>query len=573
MKEKLTCFKCSKKNSCKFFEIVPQKKDDGDRIASIRDLQIVLHGLYNNTLPYKKDSGLNMKKLSSEKKEKEKEKEKKKIISEANKNQTNTNPVLDDTDPNVAYLNKVLKRIPNKDWNSANILMELMNETIEDLVHNNGIVLKTLINSIIESKRDEEQTELLGKEADEKVKQKQNDPYVKLLEDIKECKNRREKRRLLARFNQQVGFGWGEYRTIINTKMYDNNEEDAKTKETDYNVPAPFREPGSIYTNQGYISEKNLRNIDGSRNQRKMVTEHFSQKVNMKNAQYKFITGQQNLSLLMNQSRENTDLLSDSNEKSYVKVPGAEYRKAVNYLNYEDSEKVEDFKNFVDDKRSEYTVDIRKTINKKLNKVDRKLEENKKFTLKKQIENVEFKEKLLVENETHKLALNEFENSYKLEGESNNTNTNNILSYNSENSSSIRNSSNKLEEINKNSLSLSKTNSNVGKTINITNEMESIQFYKQTDMVGSGIGMEFYKQHNIDRQEKVERGQELSKIKNVMKNKHIYKAHNYYNNTNLEHLPYEKDADFSRAMQFAKTIKKEVSTSTSTSTSNDIKNK
>jgi hypothetical protein len=484
--EKKICFKCSKKNTCKFFEKLPsslaEAKGKEQKIGSILDLQTVLHGFYLNT----------QKKVSHT------------LIS--NNEVTKNNMEKSDIE-----IETTLKRIGNKDWNSANLLMVLLNESLEDLMYNKGIELKTLINSVIESQKDE--AELLSKEEADKLKlnSKESDPYVKLLNDLKNCKNRGEKRRLLARFNKKVGFGWGEYRKVINDKMDDNNEEDEdKKKNSMVTAKAPFREEGSIYNNTAFISQNNMKNIIGTQNQKRLASSHFSQKINMKNAKFKQIKGQESLSLLMNESREG----KISEEKTYVKIPGADYTKAIDYLNKKGQDSKE-FINQVAEKRDNNSVDIRKSINVKLNKVDLKMEKSKQFTLKKQIESQQIKSNEIITNQ-HKLAFSEFEN--KLIGET--------------------------------------KNETYFPNTDVKEEENKIEFYRQSNK-SNDSSMEFYKQTNITAREKCIEGQEKSKIKKIIKNKHIYKAHNYYNNTNLEHLPFEKDADFSRAMQFAKSIKKD----------------
>lgn len=485
--EKKTCFKCTKKNICKFFEKLPSRLVQGKekKIGSILDLQTVLHGLYSNT-------------------------HKKVAIKQLSNNELTEDP-FDKTDKDSEA---ILKRINNKEWNSANVLMVMLNETLEDLMYNKGIELKTLINSVIETQK--EDAEILSKEeADKlKLKSKESDPYNQLITDLKHCKNRNEKRRLLARFNQQVGFGWGEYRKVINDKMADNNTEDENTKKNSMvAIKPPFREQGSIYNNTAYISESNIKNIIGTQNQKKIANNHFSHKISMKNAKFKQIKGQENLSLLMNESREG----KLSEEKTFVKVPGVEYTKAIEYLE-EKGENSEEFKNKIQEKRNNASVDIRKSINQKLNKVDIQIEKNKQFTLKQQIESQQIDSSKILTNK-HKLAFSEFEN--KLHIENNLANESNLPSTNVEDK-----------------------------------EENKIEFYKERNKSDDSL-MEFYKQTNVTAREKSIKGQELSKIKNIVKNKHIYKAQNYYNNTNLEHLPYEKDADFSRAMQFAKSIKKD----------------
>lgn len=558
--EKMTCFNCTKKDQCKFFEQLPRGADKNDRnSASIRDLQSVLHGMYTSTLPYKLDSA--NKNLH--------------LFPESNQiSPIDEDPDFSSSNPSSASFDykKVVRRISNKDWNHANILMELMNETYEDLLYNNGIVLKTLINSYIEAKKEEETTELLDKEEKSEREKIANDPYVKLLRELKICTNRKDRRKLLARFNQTVGFGWGEFRKVVDkSKMYENTEEDKNNAERArrqyYQIESsksdrkgPYREDGSIYNNNSYISAKNFQNIEGTRNQRKLVANHFSQKIDMKKAKFKTIQSQQNLSLLMNQSRDGNHV--NNSEKSFVKVPGADYKKAIEYLENENSN-TQEFKNYVEEKRDENSVDIRKTINKKLNKIDRTLEENKKFTLKKQIEESKYlsSEKNLLEerNESHKIALNEFENLLRIESGDTGDQDKSSLTMEKiydNNKNIIKNSQNinsKLSQLSTNT-----------KVVDIKDEGQNIQFIKQNsnshrsdNSINSMNSMEFYKQQNLEQKEKVSKGQQQSKIKKILDNKHKYKAENYYNSTNIEHLAYEKDSDISKSIQFEKSIRKD----------------
>ena len=96
--EKNVCFKCSKKNICKFFEETPKKNT-----ASPLDLQYVLHGMYLITNNRNED-------LSP-----------KQIGEEETLPLKTTNFVSND----------IINRISNKEWNSANRIMELNLETFD----------------------------------------------------------------------------------------------------------------------------------------------------------------------------------------------------------------------------------------------------------------------------------------------------------------------------------------------------------------------------------------------------------------------------------------------------------
>ncbi len=80
---------------------------------------------------------------------------------------------------------------------------------------------------------------------------------------------------------------------------------------------------------------------------------------------------------------------------------------------------------------------------------------------------------------------------------------------------------------------------------------ETIEFKK----INSVSNIEIYKQENLERKEMIKRRQEESKIKSIINNKHVYESQNFYNNTNLENIPYEKDSNIARSLRHKKIYK------------------
>ena len=80
---------------------------------------------------------------------------------------------------------------------------------------------------------------------------------------------------------------------------------------------------------------------------------------------------------------------------------------------------------------------------------------------------------------------------------------------------------------------------------------ETIEFKK----INSISNIEIYKQENLEKKELIKRRQEESKIKSIIDNKHVYESQNFYNNTNLENIPYEKDSNLARSLRHKKIYK------------------
>ena len=92
------------------------------------------------------------------------------------------------------------------------------------MINHNGIIYKTLLNLFIESKNNIELTYKNPNDIEANKENKEEiDPITKLMEDLKLCKNRKERKRLLAIYNKKVGFALGEHSKIMRV---DNSKED-----------------------------------------------------------------------------------------------------------------------------------------------------------------------------------------------------------------------------------------------------------------------------------------------------------------------------------------------------------
>jgi hypothetical protein len=282
--EKNVCFNCSKKTQCKFFEQVPDKKDK----ASPLDLALMLYGVYINT-DIHKDIKL-------------------KLLENPIKEVLNNNALVENVSKTSQFVinDPVLARFTNRDWNSANILMEINLETFDDLLNNEGVSFKALVNAYIESQA-QEKVELIEEKlkAETKKEPTKEDLIVKLVEDLELCKNRKEKRILLAKFNKEVGFGLGEFKKINTKKVY---EEDVPTEQR--------RKESNKKENTKGMSSKRLENIE--KYDKKLITQRFTQKIDFKKQKALALEGQQNLSLLMNKTEE---------DRTLVKVPGKDFKR------------------------------------------------------------------------------------------------------------------------------------------------------------------------------------------------------------------------------------------------------
>ena len=94
-------------------------------------------------------------------------------------------------------------------WNSAIVILDNLYSILEDLIYNNGVIYKILLNSFIDS-------QYKHKAEPRKLENKtETDPIESLITNLKKCRNRREKKILLAKFNNVIGIAWGDNKKIL----------------------------------------------------------------------------------------------------------------------------------------------------------------------------------------------------------------------------------------------------------------------------------------------------------------------------------------------------------------------
>ncbi len=118
------------------------------------------------------------------------------------------------------------------------IITQLLNETLDDLINDDGLVYKTMLSSFMENKS-EKNKNILSYDIDKNIKiiskrdEIKNDPIVLLVEKIELCKNRREKKRLLAEFNKNIGFAQDDinvnFKKTNTNNNNDNQEEEGES--------------------------------------------------------------------------------------------------------------------------------------------------------------------------------------------------------------------------------------------------------------------------------------------------------------------------------------------------------
>jgi len=104
---------------------------------------------------------------------------------------------------------EIVSKLSVYHWNSAIIILDNIYNTLEDLIHNNGVIYKILLNSFIETRK---KANSVTKELEDKS---ETDPVESLLTNLKRCKNRKEKKILLAKFNNVLGIAWGDNKKIL----------------------------------------------------------------------------------------------------------------------------------------------------------------------------------------------------------------------------------------------------------------------------------------------------------------------------------------------------------------------
>lgn len=459
---------------------------------------------------------------------------------------------------------KIMERIPAAIWKSSTIITQLLKDALEDLVYDNGIVYKTMVNAYIESKEKEKISALIK---DENIKEQnrrdelKNDPIVSLLGKLETCKNRSERKRLLAQFNKTVGFGWGEYRKIpkFEESDFDNNFDDLENdnandksnkdngtrndKEIYRQIAEESRSKNSNNYNTIVYSDKKLKKIYSDSQRVGLIGSKFTQKINVKNQKMKALENQKRLSLMLN---------DESADRTYVKIPGKDYEKAINYIGGDNEDNVKNFENLIEAKKKDYSVDLTNYIKNKKGKTDRLLDQSKKITLL-QLEKLEERKMLEKDRIDTENIMLDFEMKIS---------KNNLLENKfSKNDMQFNQSNNYLQDDHDKNLMVfqdQENNLTFNSEKNKEYDLNSIQFKKLNSNNRNGdANIELYKQENQVTKQTIKANQDKAKIKKVLKNKHIYQSMNYYKNNDLEHLAYERDPHVMNALKFRNAIKKE----------------
>eukprot|EP00347_Sterkiella_histriomuscorum_P017224 403350209 len=212
VKEETTCAKCQQKNACPFrdqtaSQVRPRvingvvKKE-----ASIRDLQNVLLGVYQRSMLQNQSL-----KQIEEDVTIENNPENSKQITIQQK------PKLNDFDFTT--------------YNSASIILSSLDYIYTDLVENNGLQFKIFMNDMLsEGKKfnltpDENSTALAKRSENSLQKPDKNNELAEvetLMNQLELTKNRKEKRVLLAKFNQKQELIWGDKQSIKAIQVHGN---------------------------------------------------------------------------------------------------------------------------------------------------------------------------------------------------------------------------------------------------------------------------------------------------------------------------------------------------------------
>jgi len=460
---------------------------------------------------------------------------------------------------------KIIERIPVESWKSTNIIIQLLKDTLEDLINDNGIEYKTMINAFIENKEKEKISALIK---DENIKESsrreelKNDPIVKLIEKLENCKNRNERKRLLAEFNKNVGFGWGEYKKIpkINENDFDLNYQDEFDEKNNSNnnsqkvykqIADESKSKNSNNQNTIVYSEKRIRKIYSDSKKANFIGSKFTQKINVKNQKIKELENQKRLSLMLN---------DESTDRSYVKIPGLDYEKALSYIGENETDKIKNFTNLIEEKKKEYSIDLKNYVGSKKGKTDQLIDKSNKITLL-QLEKLEARKMLENKTNNHEKVLLDFEmklgknnlleNKYPVKNE--------LINY----ETSLKESNNNGNHYENDIMIFEESSNNLSFAHQSKNgDMKSIQFKKlnlnkNNKLEENESNIALYKQENQLTKHTIKLQQEKSKVNKVLKNKHIYQSMNYYKNNELDYLAYERDPNTMNALKFKKAIKKD----------------
>lgn len=508
--EKKICFNCSKKSFCKFYE--KEAKNDNIYDISLSELNIYLHLL---NLIDKKDTVINI----------------------DNEDNIDNKSLIDheDSQINEVKLEKVSKKIKTKyefnyiptekQFYSAKIITDNIINILDDLLNQNGVYFKTLENSIINKRN-------ISEEANHNTHINQNtnlqldnlnsnDDPRKLMKLYSEANNRKDKKIILAKYNQSMKnlpIQWGKYEkiNIAAAKKINNEEEEDKVA-----IKKNHNDPNSNSKNKDNVKYHNTTILGRKALERTSeIPDLFG--VNKINKQIN-INNQKNITF---QREVNLSKIVSSDDHSIVKIPGKEVKMALNYIKDNNPDKEEIFKSQLVKSIENMSVNISKEVKESYSKIDLKLQENKERTL----------EKNKLEKERHLL-------NHKA-----------LLENNSSNK--------KLIESNIISDEISQALSTFERKLTVANNQEEQskdnKKYEYNTITSIDDNFSIIKQSSPQRSLLIKAQQKSSQLKKLNSEPSIrkYQANNFYNKNPDTTVQFEKDNDVMRTLKYEKSIKK-----------------
>lgn len=566
--EKKTCFSCSKKGICGFFEKEYKSsnesnenndsKDSKDSINNIYDIYISELHFYIHILHLITISSISSSSSTS-------------LSDTININLNHNNELkIDNTNSQleISYENLINKfsfnKIPSETtFQSAKIITENIYYLLDDIINQNGVYIKTLENEYISKRniykpentikikeKSEEKTNNNSQEFDESILI-DNDPR-KVLKLFNTSKNRKEKKILLAKFQKamsNVNIQWGKYEKIDKlkaNKIYTINdiEEDEigrkgkvneeRQQPNSYNETSSNKKTNIKYQNT-FIPNKS--SMERTNSHPELFTiQKINKQVNLNNQLKITFEREANLKRLSSQSNSDDSF-------SLVKLPGKEIKMTLDYVRKIHPEGEDAYKNNIHMLINEKSVNLSEEVRKNRSKKEKKIDNVQKMTIQKvekeaekvKSEIVSFE--MRIEKEKDVLYING--NGDRDVNESNdNTSIISIMDNNIE--KALSNFERKLKsEVNENSNS----NININK-YELLSSKDNIEIIKQKQ-INNKTQLNLLKQKEVD-------------IKTEFNQERVnqYKANNYYQSIDEAHFQYEKDLDVMRSLKYMKDIKK-----------------
>lgn len=563
--EKTTCFSCSKKGICGFFEKEykssnesNENKDSKDSINNIYDVYISELHFYIHILHLITISSISSSSSTS-------------LSDTININFKATDELKIDNNNSqleISYENIINKfsfnKIPSDTtFQSAKIITENIYYLLDDIINQNGVYIKTLENEYI-SKRNyykPEDTKKTKDKSENKTNEKsqefdesiliENDPR-KVLKLFNSSKNRKEKKILLAKFQKamsNVNIQWGKYEKIDKLKtnkiytindIEEENEAMRKGKINEEKNPNSYNETSSNKkTNIKYQNTfiPNKSSIERTKSHPELFSiQKINKQVNLNNQLKITFEREANLKKLSSQS-------SPDDSFSLVKLPGKEIKMTLDYVRKIHPEGEDVYKNNIHMLINEKSVNLSEEVRKNRSKKERKIDNVQKMTIEKVEKEVEkvnseivsFEKRIEKENEKGILYING-------DGDVNKNNDNKTITSSMDNNieKALSNFERKL---------ISEVDENSNNNININ----------KYELVSSKDNIEVLKQKQVNNKTQLNNlKQKVVEIKTEFNQERInqYKANNYYQSIDEGHFQYEKDLDVMRSLKYMKDIKK-----------------